>query len=244
MADQEAATTKTDAAVAEQTILDKSGSSVVSEGETVLDTAGAEEKAAKEADNKRLIEAKDEDLTPEEKTTKAGLIKAKTEADEKATLEAKKKGVPEKYDLKAPEGLKLDEEGLAKATTVFKEAGLTNAQAQILTNYHAKLMQDAFAENEATFKKWNEDNTKETMKALGANAKSELAYVAKVKNMFSPETLEAINASGIGNIKAFILDMAKIGRLFSEERTVNDKGSPTGNTGKSDAEVLYPNMAK
>ena len=242
-------TTETAAVPAVQdTLLSKADQPSVSEGESVLDTAGAEEKAAREAENKRILGAKNEDLTPEEQATKASLLKAQAESDTKAAEEARAKGVPEKYDIKAPEGFNLDDVALAKMTPVFKELGITNVQAQGLTNFFSDIMKENSGKSEAQFKEWNEGNIKETMTALGANAKVELAYVAKVKNMFSPETIEALNASGIGNIKSFILDMAKVGKLFSEERLVDDKVTRKPGSGQESredvAQKLYPTMAR
>jgi len=244
------ATTTTEAATTEVTgtLLSRADQPIVSEGESVLDTAGAEEKAAREAEEKRLLETKTEDLTPEEQATKASLLKAKAEADTKVAEEARAKGVPEKYDLKAPEGFILDEATIAEHTPFFKEQGYTNVQAQNAVDYEAKLQQKRVAEAEAQLKAWNESNIKETMATLGANAKTELAYVAKVKNLYSPETIEALNASGIGNLKCFILDSAKIGRMFSEEHLVNDKATrrPPSEKFSSDAvaEQFYPTMTQ
>lgn len=232
----------------EETLLSKADQPVVSEGESVLDTAGAEEKAAREADDKRILEAKDEDLKPEEVTRKAELVKTKQAEADKAAAEIRAKGVPEKYELKPPEGMTLDEERLAKVTPVFKKLGITNDQAQGLSDYYTQLMKENTDSQTAVFKAWNENNVKETMAALGVHSKTELAYVAKVKNMFSPETIEALNASGIGNLKNFIFDMAKIGKLFSEEHLVNDKATrkPASTEFSRDevAEKFYPNMAK
>jgi hypothetical protein len=64
--------------------------------------------------------------------------------------------------------------------------------------------------------------------------------------MLSPEMIEALNASGIGNMKHFILDMAKVGKLFSEEHLVNDKvTSKPGQSGESredTAAKFFPTM--
>jgi len=220
----------------DSTILENSDSPVVSEGESVLDTAGAEEKAAQEAENKRILEADESTLKPEEKTKRAELVKAQKEAEEKRLMEEKQKGVPEKYDVKLPEGVQLEE----RFSTAFKKLGFTNAQAQGIIDLHKEIAEQESAKNEALLKQFNEENTKETMKALGANAKAELAYVAKVKAMLSEDTIEALNASGIGNLKSFIFDMAKIGRLFSEEKLVNDKRSALGM--EDAAAKLYPSM--
>jgi hypothetical protein len=249
MVDQPAvtATTTTEAAPAvEETLLGTSDQPVVSENESVLDTAGAEEKAAREVEDKRILEANDKDLKPEEVTRKAELVKTKQAEADKKLAEIKAKGVPEKYEIKPPEGYTLDEKALSKVTPVFKEIGLSNAQAQRLSDYYSQIQQEKIAENEATLKNWREENAKETMSALGANAKTELVYVGKVKNMLSAETIEALNASGIGNMKHFIYDMAKIGKLFSEEHLVRDNANRApnsqGETREDVAHKLYPTM--
>jgi hypothetical protein len=238
------ATTQTGAVTVDDSLLAKADQPVVSGNDSVLDTAGAEEKAAREAEDKRILEADEKTLKPEEVTRKTELVKVKAEADAKALAEAKVKGVPEKYELKAPEGMVLDEAALAKITPVFKAQGLTNAQAQGLTDFFAQVMKEKTAEDESALKAWNEANVKETMSV--PNIKAELSAVAKVKNLMSLETIEALNASGIGNLKSFILDMAKIGKLFSEEHLVDDKATrkPTGETKTNEevATLLYPSM--
>jgi hypothetical protein len=238
-----AAATGKQEAYQDQSILAKSDSTVVSEGKSVLDTAGAEQKAQQESENKRILETPDEKLTAEEKTAKATLIKDKEAADAKALAEEKKKGVPEKYQIKLADGKIVSDADMTKVTPVFKELGLTQAQAQGLTDYYAKLVQEGKVAEEAKLSQWKEASIKETMEALGKNAKSELAAVAKVKNLLSQETIDALNASGIGNLKHFILDMAKIGKMFSEEKIVDGKKAVSASE-KSAAEVLYPNMAK
>jgi hypothetical protein len=233
-------TTPTGSAAAPDSILNKADQTVVSENESVLDTAGAEDKAAREAEDKRIMEADETTLTPEEKTQKEALVKAKQVAEDKRVAEIKAKGVPEKYDLKPPEGMTLDQVTLDKVTPVFKEIGLTNAQAQKLSDLYTNLTKETTAASDLKFKTWNEANVKETMSL--PNIKEELKSVAKVKALYSPETIEALNASGIGNLKCFILDSAKIGKLFSEEHLVNDKRSVAAT--KTDAQILYPTMAQ
>ena len=246
MADEPITGTNPNEPVVEESLLGTADQPVVSEDESVLDTAGAEEKAAREAEDKRLLETKDTELKPEEVTRKAELVKAKQEEADKKAAEIRAKGVPEKYELKPPEGMTLDEDRLAKVTPVFKKLGLTNEQAQGLSDYYSEMQKEQAATNEATLKDWREKSSKETMDALGANAKTELAYVAKVKNLLSKETIEALNASGIGNMKHFIYDMAKVGRLFSEEHLVDDKATRTPNSGEFSkdrvAEQFYPTM--
>jgi hypothetical protein len=235
------ATTSTEA---ESTVLSKADLPVVSENESVLDASDAEAKASREANEKRVMEAKDETLSPEDKTLKEGLVKAKQEEADKKLAEIKAKGVPDKYEIKPPEGMTLDQVTLDKVTPMFKEIGLTNAQAQKLSDLYTNLTKETTAASDLKFKTWNEANVKETM-AL-PNIKEELKSVAKVKGLYSPETIEALNASGIGNLKCFILDSAKIGKLFSEEHLVNDnvtsKPREAGESREDTAAKFYPTM--
>lgn len=237
------ATTTTEA---ETSVLSTADQPIVSEGESVLDTAGAEQKAAREAEDKRIMEADDKTLKPEEVTRKAELVKAKQDEADKKLAEIKAKGVPDKYEIKPPEGMTLDQVTLDKVTPVFKEIGLTNVQAQKLSDLYTSLTQEVATASDLKFKTWNEANVKETMSL--PNIKEELKSVAKVKGLYSPETIEALNASGIGNLKCFILDSAKIGKLFSEEHLVNDKNTrlpPPENkefNRDSVAEQFYPTM--
>jgi|WetSurMetagenome_2_1015567.scaffolds.fasta_scaffold263859_1 hypothetical protein len=237
-----AATTSTDAAQSAQSVLATSDQPVISQDESILDVAGAEEKAAKEAESKRLLDSDPATLTPEDVTKREGLLKEQEAVKAKALAEEKAKGVPDKYEFKLPDGMTLEPETVNRVTPAFKAEGLTQKQAQAMMDLwisEQKVMDDNKA---VAFKNFLDTSAKETMAALGANAKTELAYVAKVKTMLSPETLEILNASGMGNQKSFILDLAKIGRMFSEEKLV-DTGRSVPAT-KDPADILYPSMSK
>ena len=114
--------------------------------------------------------------------------------------------------------------------------------AQKLIDLDIGLRKEDAERSNVAFKQFLDDSAKETMTALGANAKQELAYVAKVKAHFSPETIELMNSSGMGNIKSFIFDLAKIGRLLSEEKFVDTGKGSAG--GEDVAKKLYPTMEK
>ena len=224
------------------TVLDKSDQPVVSKDETVLDTAGAEEKAALEAENKRLLDADPSTLTPEEVTKREGLVAEQEKAKAKALADEKAKGVPEKYELKAPEGMELDDGLIEASTPIFKEIGLTNEQAQKLVDLNGRLETRRNEIAAAKFKEFLESSAKETMDALGANAKTELALVAKMKDTMPDDLRETLNGSGMSNQKSFIFWLAKIGKMFAEDKLVDTGKGSAG--GKSPAEILYPSMNK
>ena len=98
--DQQTTTTGSDQpATVEMSVLDTSSQPVVDKDQSVLDAAGAEEKAAQEAERQRLIDADPETLNDEDKAKRDGFIKENEEAKKKALAEERAKGVPEKYEF-------------------------------------------------------------------------------------------------------------------------------------------------
>ena len=238
---QAAPTTPTEAPAS---ILSTSDQPVISKEESVLDAAGQQEKAEADANNARLLKADPTTLSAEDAAKREELVKSQEEAKAKALEADKAKGVPEKYSIKPPDGVPINPERLAKAEEVFRAKGYTNEQAQAAVDLFISMKKEADKESESNFKTFLEKSAEETMKALnseGRSAKTELAFVAKARNLaFSPETIEMLSSSGMGNQKSLIMDLAKLGRLFSEEKNV-DTGKSALNS-KTDAEVLYPNM--
>ena len=197
-----------------------------------LDEAG-------QAENKRLLEADVKTLSPEE-------LGRRKELEDANKAEAAKT-VPEKYDVKLPEGMAQDTGLIEKMTPVFKEMGITAAQAQKLTDVYAPYVQAKFAEQQKAFTEAQENNfknfleteRKNTMDKLGANAKQELVFAAKSRDRFlSKDTQEMLNAAGIANNFSFISDLIRIGKAISEDKLVPGRGVRPGSN-KSDGEVLY-----
>jgi hypothetical protein len=204
----------------------------------VLDDAAKAAQAAKEAEDKRLLETPEDQLSEEDKAKKAEVVKAKEAAKTKADADAKAKQVPEKYEFKVPEGMSLDQGFVDKITPVFKEMKLSQADAQKLADIYAQNLKAQSEAQAASFKQYLKESYDETVKALGPKYKEELAHVAKIRDRFlSPETREMLDASGLSNNKALILDLIKLGKLISEDKLVN--GKPDASGGKSRAETIY-----
>jgi len=208
------------------------------ESKSLMDDANAEAKAAQDAEDKRILEAKDEDLSTEDKTHKAALIKAKEDADKAA----KENVVPEKYEFKVPEGMTLDEKLVEKITPILKEGKVSQATAQKLADAYA----DAAKEGQKTFEKAQEDNfnkfvdnlKKETLKELGADAKPQLALAAKARDRFaSKELITKLNQSGLANDKDMIKLFITIGKAISEHKVI--EGSQAGAGEKNMIDILY-----
>ena len=223
--------------VKEESLLGTADSNAEAGDKSILDQAGEEAKTAQATEEKRLLEAKDTDLSEEDRTKKTELVKAQADAKVKADADAKAKAAPDKYDIKVPEGMVLDQVALDKATPIFKELGLTNEQAQKVANLYVqqiKSVQDGLA---ADFAKLNEDYKKETITTLGTHYKEELAYAAKCRDKFlSPETVELLNAAGLANAYPVIKDLISIGKMISEDKLVEGK---TAAGEKTPAEKMF-----
>jgi hypothetical protein len=201
-----------------------------------LDTAVDQDRLAEE---KRLTEAKDEDLSDEDKSKKAELLKAKSAAQAKV--------VPEKYEVKVPEGFSNDMSLLETITPVLKEIGVTNEQAQKLADaympfFKAKAEEGrkaVQAEQEQSFKTFIDGEKKNTKDKFGAKWNDEMSFIAKFRDAhLSPKTVELLNASGIAENYEFLSDLAKFGRMISEDKLVD--GKRVSNADKSPADILFP----
>jgi len=202
-----------------------------------MDDAAKAAKATTDAENTRLLEAKDEDLSEADKTKKAELVKANAEAE-------KAKGAPEKYEFKAPEGFTLDMEKVEKTfIPIAKELNLTQEGAQKLVDMYAGITKESHELQATTFKTFVEGLKTETIKALGADYKVQLADAAKSRDRFAtPELIEKLNESGLSNDKDMINLFIKIGKAISEDKPPE---GPAGAGSKKDpAEVLFPSTVK
>ena len=204
---------------------------------SLMDDATAEEKAAQEAENKRLLEAKDEDLNDEEKAQKAELLKAKTDADKAA-------GVPEKYEFKAPEGMTLDQTLVDKVVPIFKELKLSQAQADKLVDFYGEQVKAIETAQKDNFTKFIEGLKAETIKTLGADYKKELSFAAKSRDRFaSKELVEKLNQSGLANDVDMIRLFINIGKKISEDKVITGQGSATSE-GPNALDILYDKTPK
>lgn len=166
------------------------------------------------------------------------------EGKEKAEAEVSK--VPETYTFKLPEGMSLDKATLDKFTPVFKEAGITQEQAQKLVDVYAPLVQQQIEthrqESLKIFKEMNEEWKAETQKFFGANGKKELAFAAKFRNKFiSPEFEKLLTETGVGNHVETLKCFVKAGKMLGED---NFPSGDSRGSGGNALELLYPSMKK
>lgn len=156
--------------------------------------------------------------------------------------------VPEdgKYDLKMPEGVKVDQELLDAIAPEFKELGLTHAQAQKLADKFIA-SQQARAEKQgaewsATITKWADDAKSD--KEIGGAKWDETVSSAQraVKTLGTPELRDYFDASGGGNHPEVIRFMAKVGAMLKEDNPAGGGGEGFGKPADP-AHVLFPSDA-
>jgi hypothetical protein len=177
---------------------------------------------------------------------KSILDEAKTEGEEKAE-DAQKKvvppTVPEKYDIKLPEGMMMDEAKLAEFTPLAKELGLSNEGVQKLVDFQANVLKKASDEQAQNFHSIQEEFRQETIKEYGPKLKEELVYVARGRdNIASKEAIELINQAGLANNKEIIRMFSKAGRMLSEDKRVD--GPTHVNAGMTPGQVVYGDTHK
>jgi hypothetical protein len=183
-------------------------------------------------------------MTPEQKAA------AKAEADKKAA--------DAKYELKLPEGSKLDAAFVERTAAIARELGLDKAGAEKLL---AQRVQDAdsltkqreqLAEAikpggeiwEKRDKDWRAEALKDPDLGAGDQAKLDVS-IEKVQialARFGDDGLRAdLKESGYGSKPSVLRLLARIGRAMDEGAQIaGSKGG--GDRKKTDAEIMYPSM--
>jgi hypothetical protein len=193
----------------------------------------------------KVEEKKPEVKKPEEKKEPSLLNKK----DDKA------EGVPEKYTFTVPEGMEMSEEVQAKTGEVFKELGLTQAQADRLVAFHAEqTAAQAKAPYEAYLdmrKGWRDEVAADP--EIGKQLPVVKQTIAKaLDGLGQPELVKAFKESmdltGAGDHPAFIKAFYYLAQKATEGKHVSGTG-PTGpgtkapgSAPRNAAQALYPNL--
>jgi hypothetical protein len=158
-------------------------------------------------------------------------------------------GPPEKYDLKMPEGVVLDQALMDQATPIFRDLGLTNEAAQKLvdlqTSAAKQAAEKAAADQQANYlaqvKRWA-DETKADPDFKGTEAQfgERMAVAVKGVKAFASEKLqELLDDTGLGNHPEVVRLFYKLGLTVKEPTLIG--GGREGQPSKADARSLYPN---
>lgn len=160
------------------------------------------------------------------------------DGDSDKDKEEKPEGAPEKYDaFTVPEGYKLDETAVTEFGALAKELNLTQENAQKLVDYQVKFQQAQNARLDAVAKKQSDDWAAETLKSY---KKEELADARRGFKSAPKEVQTMLAACGFDNHKSFVEFFAKVGKSLKEDKFETGKGK--GGSGKSTANVIYPEL--
>lgn len=169
--------------------------------------------------------------------------KAAPEGSKDAKGDKDKVGAPEKYEFKAPEGVKLDEAVLGEFTPLAKEMGLTQENAQKLVDLYAKVQA---ANSEASTKAWADlqaewTNKTKTDKEFGGEKLMENVSIAKkaIEAFGTPELSEALTVTGVGNHPEFVRFFYKVGKEIGNDKLSFGKA---GGQAPDPAKILFPNQ--
>lgn len=141
-----------------------------------------------------------------------------------------------------PDGMEMNTELLSEVTPIFKEAGLTQEQAQKFIDIHS---QQLLAQEQGKLDAFNQlnqewrDAVKNDKDIGGDNYDQSIANARTALNKFgTPELTKLLNETGIGNNPEVVRFMNSVGALLQEDQP----GGPSGTvkTVKDRADVLYP----
>jgi len=175
---------------------------------------------------------------------------AKVEETPEAKLarEAKAAEVPETYaDFVMPEGVEVDAAMLTEFSTVAKELGLTQAQAQKLVDLQTKAatagetgrQTQLEAALQAQSDAWVNE-IKNDPELGGAKFDATVSTAVKAISTFFGDDFRALlNESGIGNNPALIRGMYKIGAAISEDKMVIPGSDASATEEPSAAKAMF-----
>ncbi len=193
----------------------------------------------KAAEEKRLLDTPKDQLSAEDQVKQAALLKAQDDA--KKALAAK--GAPEKYeDFKIPAEAIVNQPVLDEFKATAKELNLSQEGAQKLVDLQLKHMEALTKQMQDTFQQIKKDWKDDTIKTLGATAKTDLVKAGRaIEKLGTPELRAMLNETGVGNRKELVKFFVEVGKLVSEDVPVDGKNRTTQ---KSDAELFYGDTMK
>lgn len=138
-----------------------------------------------------------------------------------------------------PEGMTLDEAVLGKFTPIAKELGLDQAGAQKFVDFYAEMQAESAKAFADQVSQWGEE-TRNDPEIGGAKFDENLkTAITGLQAFASPELVDLLNNTGIGNHPEMIRFCRRVGMALREDKTV----APSSGAGRelSLAERLYPN---
>jgi len=194
--------------------------------------------------------------TPETKPTSTETVKPEEKAAEgEKKPEAKTDGPPETYaEFKVPDGYKLDEAVSKEAGELFKEAGLTQDQAQKMVDLYVREAQKAFAQPLETYEAmktdWRNEVVKDPKLGNGTDLLPDVkAGLGRMIDAIGGEAAtafrDAMALTGAGDHPAVIRGLYALAQLVTEGRPVKAGAPVTPKQAQppTGAKALYPNLS-
>jgi hypothetical protein len=126
---------------------------------------------------------------------------------------------------------------VAELNGLAKDMNLSQVGAQKLVDLQVKMTQKQEDLGHAQFNQMKAEWETETKKELGASFEADMALVRKTAQRFAtPELLQLLADTGVGNHKAMVAFMRTIGNSIAEDVPVAGAGAAGE---KSDVEVLF-----
>jgi hypothetical protein len=174
---------------------------------------------------------------------KEGQPEVTKETTKDAPKEEEKPKVPEKYELKLPEGSPLKAEHVEKVAAYAKAQGLSNEQAQAILERENGAVSSFVQEQNETIKTKMDSwvNEIKADKEIGGDAYDQTLSAAKraVSRFATPEFIQSLNETGLGNHPELVRVFARIGKAMSDDHSVFP-GAQSGGK-KSIEDIFYPN---
>ena len=160
-------------------------------------------------------------------------------------------GAPEKYEFKPADGQTLDQAVLDRATPVFRELNLTQAQAQKLVDtYNAAIREGSIKAVEDMRAGWRKQVTDD--REMAGRLDQIKSDIGQLKDTLDPTTRkdfeEAMNLTGAGDHPGFVKAFWKMSQRFIEGKHVSGASpSPNGqrppnSAPPSLAQQMYPHL--
>ena len=213
---------------------------------TITATAGADQGAATAGAATGAAPDAGQDAALESTTIlgEAGKPEAGAEkADEGEKAKADEAGPPAEYgDFAIPEGFEVSEEALSQFKEIAKQHGLTQDAAQNLLNLHTSILQSQAEAYAAQRAEWAA-TVKADPEIGGPKFQDTLAACRAAWSKFgSPELLQFLEESGLGNFPPLVKAFAKVGMAVREAGFTPQRGAAATDPEQEFLSKMYPSM--
>lgn len=152
--------------------------------------------------------------------------------DEEWSAFYKQLGQPEldKFEVKYPEGVKVDEAGSKQFKEAVHKLGLLPKQAQGLLDWHLKTQGEAAQAAAAKQKLEFENHVADLKREWGEGYRKNIMLADQGAKMVDPDFRQYLDDSGLSNNPKVVRFLAKVGKMFGEDKLLGDGAGKFGRT--------------